>query len=50
MVVQELNQKFFTKDDEGSYVRLRIEKPLAVPFADGPAIEILRPVKRVASS
>ncbi|KAF2644637.1 hypothetical protein P280DRAFT_176138 [Massarina eburnea CBS 473.64] len=44
-VVQELREKFFTEQDAGSYIRLRIEKPLAVPFADAPAIEIFRPVK-----
>ena len=46
MVVRELRTKFFTKEgDEGSYIRLRVEKPLAVPFADAPSIEILRRVK-----
>ncbi|KAF2786201.1 hypothetical protein K505DRAFT_380419 [Melanomma pulvis-pyrius CBS 109.77] len=45
MVVQELRQKFFTEADEGSYIRLRVAKPMAVPFADAPAIEIFRPVK-----
>lgn len=46
MVVRELREKFFTKDeDKGAYIRLRVEKPLAVPFADAPAIEIMRPVK-----
>ncbi|KAF2655012.1 hypothetical protein K491DRAFT_679233 [Lophiostoma macrostomum CBS 122681] len=43
-VVLELREKFFTKDDEGSYIRLRVEKPMAVPLADAPVIEILRPV------
>lgn len=45
MVVDELRKKFFRKEDEGAYIRLRVEKPLAVPFADAPSIEILRPVK-----
>jgi hypothetical protein len=45
MVVRELREKFFAKGDENSYIRLRVEKPLAVPFADAPAIEILRPVR-----
>jgi hypothetical protein len=45
MVVQQLRQQFFTEDDEGAYIRLRVAKPMAVPFADAPAIEILRPVK-----
>ncbi|KAF2675882.1 hypothetical protein K458DRAFT_425187 [Lentithecium fluviatile CBS 122367] len=44
-VVSELRDEFFTKEDEDSYVRLQVEKPLAVPFADAPAIEILRRVK-----
>jgi hypothetical protein len=45
MVVRELREKFFTEKDEKSYIRLRVEKPLAVPFAAAPAIEILRPVR-----
>jgi len=44
MVVQQLRKKFFTEADQGAYIRLRVAKPIAVPFADAPAIEILRPV------
>ncbi|KAL6704694.1 hypothetical protein ACN47E_007976 [Coniothyrium glycines] len=44
-LVDELRQKFFTKEgDQQAWIRLRIEKPLAVPFADAPAVEITRPV------
>ncbi|KAF2822407.1 hypothetical protein CC86DRAFT_329934 [Ophiobolus disseminans] len=40
-----VRDKFFTRDgDKDSWIRLRIEKPLAVPFADAPAVEITRPV------
>ncbi|PSN65107.1 hypothetical protein BS50DRAFT_555499 [Corynespora cassiicola Philippines] len=44
MVVSELRKNFFGPGDEGAHIRLRVEKPLAVPFADAPAIEISRPV------
>ncbi|KAF2032831.1 hypothetical protein EK21DRAFT_98661 [Setomelanomma holmii] len=44
--VQILRTKFFVeKSDENAHIRLRIEKPLAVPFADAPAVEITRPVR-----
>ncbi|KAJ4310923.1 hypothetical protein N0V94_008193 [Neodidymelliopsis sp. IMI 364377] len=44
-VVQELRLKFFIKDeDQGAWIRLRMEKPMAVPFADAPAVEVTRPV------
>jgi hypothetical protein len=47
-VVQELREKFFTKEeDQGAWIRLRMEKPMAVPFADAPAVEITRPVRSV---
>ncbi|CAI6334440.1 unnamed protein product [Periconia digitata] len=46
VVVDELRKNYFTAADEGSSIRLRVEKPLAVPFADAPAIEILRGVGR----
>jgi len=43
--VQLLRDQFFTREeDQSSWIRLRIEKPLAVPFADAPAVEITRPV------
>ncbi|KAF2712698.1 hypothetical protein K504DRAFT_452851 [Pleomassaria siparia CBS 279.74] len=42
MVMQELREKFFTESDDESYIRIRFEKPMAVPFADAPAIEIFR--------
>ncbi|KAJ4399982.1 hypothetical protein N0V91_009055 [Didymella pomorum] len=45
-VVQELKTKFFTREeDQSAYVRLRMEKPMAVPFADAPAVEITRPLR-----
>ena len=45
-VIEELKQKFFTREeDQDAWIRLRIEKPLAVPFADAPAVEITRPVR-----
>lgn len=45
-VIQELRAKFFTDDsDKDSFIRLRIEKPHAVPSADAPVIEIYRPVR-----
>jgi hypothetical protein len=44
--VQLLRKQFFTREeDQDSIIRLRIEKPLAVPFADAPAVEITRPVR-----
>jgi hypothetical protein len=44
--VQSLRKQFFTREeDQDSIIRLRIEKPLAVPFADAPAVEIMRPVR-----
>ncbi|KAF2469189.1 uncharacterized protein BDR25DRAFT_264416 [Lindgomyces ingoldianus] len=46
MLVEELRQKFFRPaKDDNAFVRLRVEKPMAVPFAEAPAIEIMRPVK-----
>jgi hypothetical protein len=46
-----LRKEFFTrKEDENSILRLRIEKPLAVPFADAPAVEIMRTVSPNATS
>jgi dihydroneopterin aldolase len=45
-VVQLLREQFFTRDeDQAAVVRLRIEKPLAVPFADAPAVEITRAIR-----
>ena len=45
-VVQELKTKFFVKEeDQDAYIRLRMEKPMAVPFADAPAVEITRPLR-----
>jgi dihydroneopterin aldolase len=44
------NDFFQRKEDENSVIRLRIEKPLAVPFADAPAVEITRSVSPNASS
>lgn len=42
-VVEELKVRLFTReDDKGVWIRLRVEKPLAVPFADAPAVEITR--------
>lgn len=44
-VMQQLREKFFNKDtDKSTVVRLRIEKPMAVPFADAPAVEITRAI------
>lgn len=44
--MEELQRNFFTRDeDENVWVKLRIAKPLAVPFADAPAVEIMRPVR-----
>ncbi|CBX91267.1 hypothetical protein IAQ61_010624 [Plenodomus lingam] len=45
-LMDELRQKFFTRDEyQEAWVRLRIAKPLAVPFAEAPAVEIVRPVR-----
>lgn len=45
-VVEELRAKFFTReDDQEAYIRLRMQKPMAVPFADAPAVEITRSVR-----
>ncbi|EUC28739.1 hypothetical protein COCCADRAFT_8931 [Bipolaris zeicola 26-R-13] len=45
-LVEELRQKFFTQDvDQGAWIKLRVGKPHAVPFADAPAVEIMRPVR-----
>ena len=51
-VVQQVRDKFFKngKDefayeaDKLAWVRLRVEKPMAVPMADAPVIEVVRPV------
>jgi hypothetical protein len=44
--MQELKTKFFTKKvDQSAYIRLRMEKPMAVPFADAPAVEVTRPLR-----
>ncbi|KAH7120929.1 Dihydroneopterin aldolase-domain-containing protein [Dendryphion nanum] len=45
LVVEEISSHFFTEMDLESWIRIRIEKPLAVPFADAPSIEILRPAR-----
>jgi dihydroneopterin aldolase len=46
-LVDELREKFFTKEaDDDAWIRLRISKPQAVPFADAPAVEIMRPVRQ----
>ena len=37
----------FCKED--SWIRVRIEKPVAVPFADAPSIEVYRPIVGVAN-
>jgi hypothetical protein len=43
--VQQLKEHFFTREEDQDLVlRLRMEKPLAVPFADAPAVEITRQV------
>jgi dihydroneopterin aldolase len=45
-VADELKHKFFTKEeDKYAWIKLMIEKPLAVPFADAPAVEITRKVR-----
>lgn len=45
-VIEELRQKFFTQEaDQGAWIKLRVGKPHAVPFADAPAVEIARPVR-----
>ncbi|KAF2748547.1 hypothetical protein M011DRAFT_466944 [Sporormia fimetaria CBS 119925] len=41
-VVQELVDKFFTKDDREVLVRLRIEKPIAVTMAAAASVEVVR--------
>ncbi|KAK7186773.1 hypothetical protein DPSP01_001123 [Paraphaeosphaeria sporulosa] len=44
-VINHLRSNFFTDaSDDRSLVRLQIEKPHAVPAADAPVIEIVRPV------
>jgi hypothetical protein len=44
--IQVLREQFFTREEDRNLVlRLRIEKPLAVPFADAPAVEITRPIR-----
>ncbi|KAL5118584.1 hypothetical protein ACEQ8H_003435 [Pleosporales sp. CAS-2024a] len=45
--IQQLRAHFFTTDgDEDLVLRLRMEKPLAVPSAAAAAVEITRPVRR----
>ncbi|KAL2358501.1 Dihydroneopterin aldolase-domain-containing protein [Cryomyces antarcticus] len=39
---EQLMRQFVLPETPGSNVRIRLEKPLAVPFADAPAIEIFR--------
>ncbi|KAF1831284.1 hypothetical protein BDW02DRAFT_572204 [Decorospora gaudefroyi] len=44
-LIDELRQKHFTQEvDSNAWIRLRVSKPQAVPFADAPAVEITRPV------
>lgn len=46
-VIDELKEKVFIEDkDKDTWIKLRIEKPLAVPFADAPAVEMSRPVRQ----
>lgn len=45
MVVAQLRRDIFHPDG-GANIRLRVEKPMAVPFADAPAIEIFRPASK----
>ncbi|KAF2010584.1 hypothetical protein BU24DRAFT_427697 [Aaosphaeria arxii CBS 175.79] len=45
-VVDQFRDDFFSKVDGDAWLRLRIEKPLAVTFADAPAVEILRPMQK----
>lgn len=45
-LIDELKQKFFNQNvDQEAWIRLRIGKPHAVPFADAPAVEVMRPVR-----
>lgn len=46
-IVQRLGPMFTEKasEDVNEYIRLRIEKPHAVPAADAPSIEIFRPLR-----
>ncbi|USP76403.1 hypothetical protein yc1106_03677 [Curvularia clavata] len=45
-VIEELRLKFFTQEaDQGAWIKLRVGKPHAVPFADAPAVEITRLVR-----
>ncbi|KAF2124597.1 hypothetical protein P153DRAFT_134907 [Dothidotthia symphoricarpi CBS 119687] len=45
-VIDELKEKVFTADkDKDTWIKLRVEKPMAVPFADAPAVEMTRPVR-----
>ncbi|KAF2197840.1 hypothetical protein GQ43DRAFT_380061 [Delitschia confertaspora ATCC 74209] len=45
-VVDELRRSFFRPSlDDSAIIRLRVDKPMAVPFADAPALEVVRPVK-----
>jgi hypothetical protein len=46
--VQELQLEFFFREeDQNAYLRLRMEKPMAVPFADAPAVEVTRALRSV---
>lgn len=45
-MVEEFRKKYFTREeDQDVWIRLKIEKPMAVPFADAPAVEVTRPIK-----
>ncbi|KAI4952466.1 hypothetical protein J4E91_002937 [Alternaria rosae] len=45
-LIDELRQRFFTEEaDQNAWIKLRVSKPHAVPFADAPAVEITRPVR-----
>lgn len=45
-MVGEFRQKYFTREeDQDAWIRLKIEKPMAVPFADAPAVEVTRSIK-----
>jgi dihydroneopterin aldolase len=46
-VVRGLRDDYFKSDPQYNdvFIRVRVEKPLAVPFADAPSIEIVRPIR-----
>lgn len=47
--MQEIHGRFAAQAMPGSSIRLRIEKPMAVPYASAPVIEVFRSAAELQS-